>query len=56
MKCAEKGRYESRRIAEAFRLKRLRQNPTLYLRAYRCPQCGFWHLTSLPDRAEAEAS
>lgn len=50
MNCEEKCRYLSQRKAmEAIR-KRQRDNRTLELRAYRCPHCGYWHMTSKPDR------
>ena len=54
MKCQEKGRYESKRIAEDFKRKRERDNPTLDLRCYRCPDCGLWHLTHVPDKFSKE--
>lgn len=45
MDCQEKSKYESKNIAERFMKKRLRDNPTLHLRVYHCPECGKWHLT-----------
>ena len=51
----EKSAYESKGTAERFKQKRLRANPTLDLRVYRCPECGKWHMTSRPDRNEEAA-
>ncbi len=44
MTCA-KTAYRSRRIAEEVLRKRTRENRTLDLRAYLCPDCGKWHLS-----------
>ena len=48
-----KSAYPSRNKAEEHRKKRLRENPTLYLRVYLCPECGLWHLTHKTNRGEA---
>lgn len=56
MRCEEKSGYPSERIALEHARKRTRDNRTLELRAYRCPTCGRWHLTHVPDRFEREAS
>ncbi len=48
--------YENRTTAERFKKKRLRDNPTLDLRVYRCPDCGMYHLTRSPDRNEGSAA
>ncbi len=37
-----KAAYESKGTADFFLKKRLRANPTLDLRVYRCPECGKW--------------
>ena len=50
MRCEDKHAYASRTNAEAHIKKRLRDNPTLWLRAYLCPRCGHWHMTSMEDR------
>lgn len=46
----EKSGYPSRRKTEEHIRKRLKDNPTLDLRAYLCPKCGLWHMTSKADR------
>lgn len=46
----EKSGYPSRRKTEEHIRHRLRENPTLDLRAYLCPKCGLWHMTSMEDR------
>ena len=46
----EKSGYPSRKRCEAHIKQRLRENPTLDLRAYLCPKCGHWHMTSREDR------
>ena len=46
----EKAAYPSRKATEAHIRKRLRDNPTLYLRPYLCPKCGHWHMTHREDR------
>lgn len=51
-----KGTYDNRTTAERFKMKRLRENPTLDLRVYRCGRCGKFHLTHLEDRKMEEAS
>ena len=45
-----KNSYPSKTRAEDIIRKRHRENPTIVLRAYHCGKCGFWHLTSRPDR------
>ena len=51
-----KDRYGSRRKATEHMEKRLRENPTLYLRVYHCSACGLWHMTHKPDRYEKEVA
>jgi uncharacterized protein YlaI len=46
----QKASYESKGIADRFITKRLRENPTLFLRSYWCKKCGHWHLTHIEDR------
>lgn len=53
--CNGKVCYDSHRIAEEVIEARRLDNPTLYLRSYRCPDCGLFHLTHKPDRFEGVA-
>lgn len=48
--CLRKRRYNSISSAEKWRknLQRKRRNRNLDLRAYHCPICRCWHLTSKP--------
>ena len=48
--CDQKSAYPSKTRAELVMTKRLRDNPTLFLRCYLCKGCGKWHLTSKEDR------
>lgn len=56
MRCPEKAAYPSQRKAMDHARRRMRDNRTLELRAYRCPECGKWHLTHVPDRHERGAA
>jgi hypothetical protein len=56
MRCEEKHAYPSERKALDYAKRRMRDNRTLELRAYRCQHCGRWHLTHVPDRFQKEAS
>jgi len=49
MEC-KKGCYPSKTRALEVLQKRQKENPTIVLRAYHCGSCGYWHLTSKPDR------
>lgn len=51
-----KAAYDSKGTADFFLKKRLRANPTLDLRVYRCPECGKWHMTHQPDREKESAA
>ena len=51
----EKAGYENRTAATRAMERRVKANPTLDLRVYRCPECGKFHLTHLPDRAGESA-
>jgi hypothetical protein len=42
--CGKKARYDTRELAELVALKRSIASDT-YLRVYRCPICGGWHIT-----------
>lgn len=46
--------YESQGIAGKVIEGRLLDNPTLYLRAYRCKECGLFHTTHQPDKFRKE--
>jgi len=56
MRCEQKNAYPSRSRAMDYARKRMRDNRTLDLRAYRCPHCGLWYLTHVPDRRERGAA
>lgn len=45
MTCQEKRRYETKARAK-IAARRLHQRGHPRASAYRCPECGFWHLTS----------
>lgn len=49
-RCDEKHGYPSKGIADRVITKRIRENRTLDLRSYHCPNCGLYHLTHKPDR------
>lgn len=48
--CDTKNAYRSKPLAWAAVQKRLRDNPTIYLRIYVCSACGMYHLTSKLDK------
>jgi hypothetical protein len=54
MICPEKHAYHSKKEADHVIRIRVKDNPTLVLRSYRCQHCGLWHLTSKPDRRELD--
>jgi|GEM_PF-3822717 len=47
--CSQKKGYPSQRMAETVKRKRERDNRTIVLRTYLCPDFGRWHLTSRPE-------
>ena len=49
--CGKKERYGSRAEAETVALRRTIESDT-YLRVYKCPICGGWHLTHTEKHTE----
>jgi ribosomal protein L32 len=42
--------YQNKTSAERAKTERVRQNPTLDLRVYRCDACGLFHLSHVVDK------
>lgn len=47
--CARKVRYKSKAKAQQMVEKRAR-NQGVLMRAYKCPECGGWHLTHILEK------
>jgi len=47
--CGHKKPFETKTRAEERARFLSAKDPTVRMRAYHCPDCGLWHLTSLED-------